>query len=113
MKYYYEVHNKQPIKGKVYECNHPMYNKCTLYLEGDVGLAVIQQRFNELLKMTWWGPIDPGLVDDIYYHPDFSKYFLEFAACKDENGLYPTVQVRKLMWALRMKPLKRQFWETK
>ena len=113
MKYFYKPQNKLATKGVVYACNHPIYSKCTLYLEGEIGLAVIQQRFNESLKMTWWGPIDTGLVDDIYNHPDFSKVFLEFAACKDENGLYPTLQVRKLMWKLRMKPLKRQFWESK
>ena len=31
---------------------------------------------------------------------------------KNKDGLYPTVTVRKLMWALRMKPLKKERWET-
>ncbi len=111
MRYHYESTLKMANHGSVYECNHDLYNKCTLYEKGERGLAVIQQRFNKDLKMAWWGPIDGCLVDDIYTNPGFNEYFEKHAACKDENGLYPTVKVRKLMWALRMKPLKKQYWE--
>ena len=31
---------------------------------------------------------------------------------KDSHGYFPTVTVRQLMWALRMKPLKKERWET-
>ena len=27
-------------------------------------------------------------------------------------GLYPTVTIRQIMWALKIKPLKRERWET-
>lgn len=97
----------------VYRCNHPYYNSCTLLKMDDKGLAVIQQRFNKRYKWTWWGPIDPWLVDDIVENSRFSNFFLEHSGCKDENGLYPTITVRKLMWALRMKPLTKEIWETR
>ena len=42
----------------------------------------------------------------------FLEYFRENAKRKNKDGLYPTVTVRKLMWALRMKPLKKERWET-
>lgn len=35
----------------------------------------------------------------------------EHAGEPDENGIYPTVDVRKLMWALKMKPLTKNDWE--
>lgn len=111
MRYHYESTLKMATHGQVYECDHELYNKCTLYYDDGIGLAVIQQRFNPDLKMMWWGPIDIGLVDDIYDSPGFKEYFKKYAACKDENGIYPTIKVRKLMWALRMKPLKKQHWE--
>ena len=76
------------------------------------GLAVIQQRFNEKSRATFWGPIDPWLTDKIYLHKGFLEYFRENAKRKNKDGLYPTVTVRKLMWALRMKPLKKERWET-
>ena len=31
---------------------------------------------------------------------------------KNQNGFYPTVTVRQLMWAIRMKPMKKERWET-
>lgn len=75
------------------------------------GLVVIQQRFHPDTKSTTWGEIDPWLTDSIYLHPKFKSYFDERAGeCK--NGFYPTVTVRQLMWALKMKPLPRERWET-
>ena len=73
-------------------------------------MAVVQQRFNSRLKVTWWGPIDPWLVDDIWQQDGFERLF-ESKADKACNGLYPTVTVRKVMWELRMRPLPRQYWE--
>ena len=112
MRYHYE----KPaiylsLYGHTYSCNHPIYDKCTLYLLGGKGLAVIQQRFDEDLKSTWWSEIDPWLTDDIYLHPNFKKFFDERAGeCKD--GLYPTVTVRQIMWALKLKPIPKARWET-
>ncbi|MGN1370921.1 MAG: hypothetical protein ACI4XM_01380 [Candidatus Coprovivens sp.] len=112
MRYHY---NKPKIYlsmyGENYICNHPVYNRCTLFKIGDNGLAVIQQRYSEELKHTWWSEIDPWLTDDIYLNPKFKSYFEKHSGkCKDE--LYPTVTVRQIMWALKMKPIPRERWET-
>lgn len=98
--------------GIHYICDHPVYSACTLYKVRDLGLAVIQQRYNPDLKYTTWGPIDIDLTDAIYLHPKFLPFFKKYAKLKDEKGLYPTVTIRQIMWGLRMKPLKRESWET-
>lgn len=96
--------------GDTYECDHPVYNTCTLFQINNKGLAVIQQRVDDF-KRTWWGEIDPWVTDSIYLHPKFIEFFHERAGeCKD--GLYPTVTIRQIMWALKMKPLKKERWET-
>lgn len=87
-----------------YECDHPLYSKCTLYWDGEVGLAVVQERFNTKTKTSWIGPIDPWLVDDIKQQDGWENYFKEHAA-KGINGLYPTVRVRELMRDLGMKSM--------
>lgn len=98
--------------GQTYRCNHPVYRISTLYLDHGKGLCVIQQRFNEKMKSTTWSAIDPWLNDKIYLHAGFKEYFDHHAKKKDANGCYPTVTVRQIMWALRMKPLKKERWET-
>ena len=112
MRYHYEKPKiYMSLYGQVYICDHPVYSRCTLYLTVDRGLAVIQQRFDPERKSTWWSDIDPWLTDAIYLHPDFKEYFDERAGiCKD--GLYPTVTIRQIMWALKMKPIARERWET-
>lgn len=112
MRYYYE---KPAIYlstyGETHECNHPVYDKCTLYKIGNKGLAVIQQRFDEDDKSTRWGEIDPWLTDAIYLHPKFKELFDERSGeCTD--GLYPTITIRQIMWALKMKPVPKERWET-
>ena len=111
MKYYYEKPSEWVSAGKVYACDHPLYNRCTLYLEDERGLAVIQERYNENTKARWWSAVDPWLAGEIYFSNNFHDYFEQAAGEPDENGLYPTVTVRKIMWALRMKPLKKELWE--
>ena len=96
--------------GEIYICDHPLYDRCTLYRIGEKGLAVIQQRRDDDKKI-FWTEIDAGLTDEIYLHPGFKRYF-DTNAAESVNGLFPTVTVRKLMWALRMKPLKKERWET-
>ena len=109
-------HHEKPaiylsLYGDTYVCDHPVYNKCTLYQVEDKGLAVIQQRFDPTLKATTWGEIDPWMTDVIYLHPKFMDFFKERSgACQD--GLYPTVTIRQIMWALKMKPIARERWET-
>lgn len=112
MRYHNEKpHNYVSVYGRVHICDHPVYDRCTLYTIGDRGLAVIQQRYDRKTKRTWWGEIDPWLTDAIYLHAGFRGYF-EARSGEEEKGLYPTVSVRQIMWALKMKPIKRERWET-
>ena len=112
MRYHYE---KPTIYtntyGITYECDHPVYDKCTLYLNDGLGLAVIQQRYDPETKSTTWGEIDPWLVDDIYLHKKFYDLFIARSG-PPTNGLYPTMTIRQIMWALKMKPLPKERWET-
>lgn len=112
MRYHYEKPElSAPQFGKLYICDHPVYTRCTLYEIDDYGLAVIQQRFNKTIKHTYWTEIDSWIANDLYLHPKFLDYFNKYAkTCTDD--LYPTVTVRQIMWALKMKPIKRQPWET-
>lgn len=112
MRYHYKKPSIYLSKyGVRYVCSHPVYNTCTLYLIGNKGLAIIQQRYEPNTKRTWWGEIDPWLVDDLYLHPKFKEFF-DARAGESIGGLYPTVSVRQIMWALKMKPIKRERWET-
>ena len=105
-------HYKKARNATVYTCNHKLYNSCTLYsLKNGLGFAVIQERFNEKQKVHWWGPIDPWLADDIYNSPKFMDRFRRIADFPNEEGLYPTIEVRSLMHLIGMKPMKKQFWE--
>lgn len=97
--------------GETYTCEHPVYSKCTLFLIGNRGLAVIQQRFDKDTKKTWWTEIDPWLTDILYLHPKFKDFFDERSG-EATDGLYPTVTIRQIMWALKLKPMQRERWET-
>ena len=97
--------------GEVYECDHPVYDRCTLFKIGHRGLAVIQQRYDSDDKSTYWTEIDPWITDTLYLHLKFLDYFNERAS-EPVNGLYPTVTIRQIMWAFRMKPLPKERWET-
>jgi hypothetical protein len=109
-------HFKKPkiylsMYGESYICDHPVYNKCTLFRTDDKGLAIIQQRYSPETKHTWWGEVDACLTDSLYLNPKFREYFNKRAGiCKD--GLYPTVTIRQIMWALKIKPLKKERWES-
>lgn len=112
MRYHHDIPKiYSKMYGKTHYCNHPVYRRCTLFQIGDKGLAVIQQRYNERTKQTWWSELDEWLNDDIYLHPNFKKYFDERAAI-EVDGIYPTVTVRQIMWGLKMKPLPKERWET-
>lgn len=112
MRYHYEKPTLYLTKhGHTYVCDHPVYTRCTLFTIGKKGLAVIQQRYNRGTKRTWWTEIDPWLNDDLYLHPKFKEYFDERASLP-VNGLYPTVTIRQIMWAFKMKPIPRERWET-
>lgn len=112
MRYHYEKPKKySTIYGKRYLCDHPVYDSCTLFTIGTNGLAVIQQRFDPETKSTCWTEIDPWLADVLYLHPNFKKFF-DSRAGECTDGLYPTVTIRQIMWALKLKPLKRERWES-
>lgn len=112
MRYHYEKPATYfSMYGDTYVCNHPVYDQCTLYLVNDLGLAVIQQRYDVHNKRTWWSEIDPWLTDMLYLHPKFKQFFDDRAGpCV--NGTYPTVTIRQIMWALKLKPIPKERWET-
>lgn len=97
--------------GNTYICDHPVYDKCTLFQIGKNGLAIIQQRYDVSTKQTWWGEIDPWLNDSLYLHPKFKEFF-DKRAGESKDGLYPTVTIRQIMWALKIKPIEKERWET-
>ena len=91
--------------GSRYILRSSVYNSCTLYTIGEKGLAVIQQRFDAETKSTWWSEVDPWITDALYLHPIFGNTLTPVPEHTD--GLYPTVTVRQIMWALKMKPIER------
>lgn len=95
----------------LYECNHPLYSQCTLIKKGELGLAIIQNRYNRKLKIFWYGPIESWLADEVQRQDGFDAYFAKNAA-KGTDGLYPTVEIRRLMWALKMKPLRKDWHDS-
>lgn len=112
MRYHYEKPNLySTYYGRTYHCDHPVYDVCTLYEFENRGLALIQQRFDKETKTTWWSEIDPWLVDAIYLQPNFKQFFEERSG-EGKDGIFPTATVRQAMWALKMKPIKRERWET-
>lgn len=115
MKYYYEKPENWVGAGEVYRCKHPVFNLCTLFRSRDkdksVGFAIVQERFDPIKKTRRWTSLEPWLAGDIFLNPKFEAYFTEHAGPPDENDIYPTYPVRKVMWALRMKPLKKEYWE--
>lgn len=110
MKYHYVKPNLHTaMYGELYLCNHPLYDRCTLYKMNGKGLSVIQQYSTH--KHTYWDAIQPDLIDQLYLQDKFPEFFNKYAGpCI--NGLYPTVTIRQIMWALRMKPLPKERWET-
>lgn len=112
MRYHYEKPSIYlSMYGQKYICDHPVYSSCTLYRIGNKGLAVIQQRCDKESKTTWWSELDPWLTDELYLHPKFKEYFDERSR-EPTDGLYPTVTIRQIMWAFKMKPIFKERWET-
>lgn len=99
----------------VLDVDYPVCNRCDILYdpEAKVGLAVIQQRWNGRLKHTWWENVDRSIMDYIQYSPLLEDVFYQKAEEADEFGRFPVIEVRKLMWALKMKPMPKQFWETR
>lgn len=112
MRHYVKPKSYTTMYGETYYCNHPIYDKCTLYLIGNKGLSVIQQKYDKERKIFYWEDIDEWLTDAIYLNEGFLDFFQSFSSEADYNGLYPTVTVRTLMHSLRMKPIPKERWET-
>ena len=56
MRYHYEKPKLySSMYGNTYECDHPVYDKCTVFKIGRKGLAVIQQRYDSETKSTKTG----------------------------------------------------------
>lgn len=76
----YEISLQKPsvylsMYDNTYICDRPVYDRCTLYQIDNKGLAVIQQRYDQETKTTWWSEIDPWLTDTLYLHPKFKEFF--------------------------------------
>ena len=104
MRYHYKQEYGPAKHGQIYRCDHPLYSVCTLYERDGRGLAVVQTAFDDVKKSLYFTRISTSLADDIYRNQHFEEYFLCHAR-EPVNGLYPTVNVRSIMWALRMWPL--------
>lgn len=114
MRYHTEkpVMYRMPRHGYSYHCrDHPVYESGTIYFHDGKGFVVIQQRYDEKTRHTWWGEIDSWLVEEIYRAEAFPEFFKQHAK-EPEHGYFPTFTVRQVMWALHMKPLKKRAWET-
>lgn len=108
MKYYYQkpdicIH----VFGTPIHLDHQIYKAWTLYLENGKGLIITQKHFDLDRRECWWGTVDTWIANDIYTSKNFPKYFSQNASEKD----YQIFELRKVMWALRMKPLKPEEWE--
>lgn len=78
IRYHYEKPKLySTIYGYTYRCDHPVYNECTLFKVNKKGLAIVQQRFDSINKLTYWTSIDPWLADELYLHKNFSNFFDE------------------------------------
>lgn len=92
-------------------CDHRVFNSYTLYLYDRFGLGVIEQFYDPDTKATIWAAIEHDLAQDIYNHPGFKELLVKWSG-PEVDGYFPVVPLRKIMWALRMKPLKKEIWET-
>ena len=98
------------VFGEVYSCNHKVYDSGTLFLCEDKGLVIIQQYIDEK-KRTFWGPVEPYLANLIYIQAGFKDLFQRYSGeCVD--GLYPTISIRHALHWLKLKPPKKEPWET-
>lgn len=80
-------------------------------INDEEGLAIVQKRFNRKLKVFFYNAPDAWVMDEILHSSGFVDYVFKHAgACTD--GMFPTVTVRQVMYALKMKPLKKELWET-
>ena len=113
MKYFYEERkDSRKLPGIIYihRANNHLFLDGTLYYEKGNGLVVVRKYFDKASKRVYYGPLPKALANDIYEREGFQDEFTKLAGPRNAGG-YPFVDVRKLMWALRMKPLKKDIWE--
>lgn len=90
MKYYYQKPDIcVRVFGEPIDLDHPVYRGGTLYFEHGRGIIVTQKKFDSKRKECSWDAVDSWIANDIY----------------------TSFELRKIMWALRMKPLKKEDWE--
>lgn len=111
MRYHYEPKNSIRIFGERFEHPKAIFRSATLYKIRGKGLLVVTENFDERTKSFYYEELPSYLANDIYIAGGFADYFRKTAKYPDENGLYPVVNIRKIMWALRMKPIKKAWWE--
>jgi hypothetical protein len=100
------------IKVQICQSDHPAYNAFSLFANGNKGIGVIQQRYDPRTKTTWWGPVDKDNTFYILHSPFFEEWWNDVSR-PAANGLYHVVELRKVMWALHIKPSPKEPWETK
>lgn len=115
MRYYYELNTELDIPkySILYHGPFEFFDLGTLYLIDGLGLIVVMPEFNRVDKTIKFGPLPPSLANDIYEQPGFREFFLRFAQPATPSGEYPVMNVCKIMWSLRMKPLRKMDWEQK
>lgn len=112
MRYFYEEGpGDGQTHGSMFIANHPMFRRATLYFEDGIGLLVVQQYYNPITRKCWWDMVEQRLADDIFLHENFKEFFKKHAK-PIKNGRFPIVQVRKMMWEMRMKPMQKEAWES-
>lgn len=111
MRHHYILRNERQRYGSIEIVNHPLYFSGTLFENDGYGIVIVREYFNPKDKYKYYGPIDPCIANDIYLSPRFPKYFSKKAERKNEKGLYPTVLLKKVMWEMRLKPLKKTKYE--
>ena len=108
MKYYYQKPDIcVRVFGQPISLDHPIYRGGTLYFENGIGLIVTQKKFDKERRECYWDAVDTWIANDIYTTSKFPEFFKSHATREDP----PIFELRKLMWALRMKPLKKEDWE--
>lgn len=112
MRYHYQKPDIYlSMYGELYICNHPVYDRCTLFTIGNKGLAVIQQRFSADTKKSH---MDRGrfMADRLFIFTSKIQGIFRQPIRRVYGRIIPTVTIRQIMWALKMKPIQRQRWET-
>lgn len=107
MRYFYRTGEVcVAMYGEPIKLAHDIYRNGTLFRQDGKGLVVTRLMMHSDKSFSWEA-LDPALANDIYLSERFPEFFAEHAASTD----WPIFPVRKVMWALRMKPLPKEFWE--